>query len=70
MNNDKRKPDDRDPRHRHDPDDEKSKGQYGGLTDLGPGGGRDIKDAVEPEPEPTAEEAARERRKKAADPDR
>ena len=24
-----------------------SKGQYGGLTGLGPGGGRDIKDAAE-----------------------
>jgi hypothetical protein len=24
-----------------------SKGQYGGLTGLGPGGGRDIKDATE-----------------------
>lgn len=68
MSNDKRKPDE--PRHRHDQDDEKSKGQYGGLTGLGPGGGRDIKDAAEPDPEPDPEAAARERRKKPADPKR
>jgi hypothetical protein len=30
-------------------DDDASKGQYGGLKGLGPGGGRDIKDAAETE---------------------
>ena len=30
-------------------DDRASKGQYGGLKGLGPGGGRDIKDATKTE---------------------
>ena len=28
---------------------EASTGQYGGLKNLGPGGGRDIKDAIDPD---------------------
>jgi len=34
---------------RQDKSDEASKGQYGGLTGLGPGGGSDIEEALEPD---------------------
>jgi hypothetical protein len=38
------------PARRHQPRrNDESKGQYGGLKGLGPGGGRDIEEAIEPD---------------------
>jgi hypothetical protein len=46
MADEKRQPDDP-ARKRHDKGEDASKGQYGGLKGLGPGGGRDIEEATE-----------------------
>ena len=46
MDKDKKTPK---PGERHEEAEESSKGQYGGLTGLGPGGGRDIEDAADTE---------------------
>ena len=46
MAEEKRKPTSRGEGRQRKPD-ESSKGQYGGLKGLGPGGGRDIEDATE-----------------------
>jgi hypothetical protein len=45
----KRKSTDAEKKSRREPAEQPSKGQYGGLKSLGPGGGRDIEDATHTE---------------------
>ena len=61
MNEDKRRTDEP-ARKRQGSADENSKGQYGGLKGLGPGGGRDIEEATKTEDiDPASMERSRKR---------